>query len=133
MTASIVRRIRVMCVDDHPVIRQGLAAMLATDPRMELVAESVSGETALEDYRAHRPDVTLMDLDLPGITGVEATAQIRREFPSARILVMAMQAGDLQILEALAVGARGYLVKGMPMIELLAVIRKSVAEDLGEV
>lgn len=132
MTASIVRRIRIMCVDDHPVIRQGLAAMLATDPGMELVAEAISGEGALEAYREHRPDVTLMDLGLPGITGMEATVLIRSEFPGARILVMALQTGDLQILSALAVGACGYLVKGMPMMELLAVIRKAFAQDLGD-
>jgi len=132
MTAPILRRIRIMCVDDHPVIRRGLAAMLATDSKMELVAEANSGEIAVEAYREHRPDVTLMDLDLPGITGVEATARIRKDFPGARILVMAMHADDLQILHALAAGASGYLVKGMPMIELLAVIRRAVSQEFGE-
>jgi DNA-binding NarL/FixJ family response regulator len=121
-----------MCVDDHPIIRQGLAAVLAADPRMELVAEASSGEIAVAVYREHRPDVTLMDLDMPGITGVEATVRIRREFPAARILVMATQTDDPQILHALAAGASGYLVKGMPMIELLAVIRRAGAQYLGE-
>jgi DNA-binding NarL/FixJ family response regulator len=122
VSAIIPNSIRVMCVDDHPIVRQGLSAVLASDSNMELVAEATSGEDAIQAYRRHRPDVTLMDLHLPGMTGVEAIIAIRREFPSARIAVMTTEVGDVQIQRALAAGARGYMHKGTPMMEVLAII-----------
>jgi DNA-binding NarL/FixJ family response regulator len=114
--------IRVMCVDDHPIVRQGLSAIIASDPHIDLVAEAVSGEESIEAYRRHRPDVTLMDLHLPAMSGVEAIIAIRSDFPDARIAVMTTEAGDVQIQRALAAGARGYLHKGKPMREVLAMI-----------
>jgi DNA-binding NarL/FixJ family response regulator len=114
--------IRVMCVDDHPIVRQGLSAIIASDPDIDLVAEAVSGEESIEAYRRHRPDVTLMDLHLPAMSGVEAIIAIRSDYPDARIAVMTTEAGDVQIQRALAAGARGYLHKGKPMREVLAMI-----------
>jgi CheY-like chemotaxis protein len=125
MTATLSSRIRVMCVDDHPIIRQGLSAVLANDPKMELVAEATTGEDALGAFRKHRPNVTLMDLHLPGMTGVEAVVAICREFRDARIVVMATETDDVQIQCALAAGARGYIYKGMPMIDVLAIIHQA--------
>jgi DNA-binding NarL/FixJ family response regulator len=121
--ATPIATIRVMCVDDHPVVRQGLAAMLASDPAMELIAEATSGEHAIASYREHRPDVTLMDLRLPGIAGVEAIIAIRSEFPQARIAVLTTEGGDVLVQRALAAGARGYILKGTPMVEVLDAIR----------
>jgi DNA-binding NarL/FixJ family response regulator len=114
--------IRVMCVDDHPIVRQGLSAIIASDPGIDLVAEAMNGEDSIEAYRRHRPDVTLMDLHLPTMSGVEAIIAIRNDFPEARIAVMTTEAGDVQIQRALAAGARGYLHKGKPMREVLAMI-----------
>jgi len=114
--------IRVMCVDDHPIVRQGLSAIIASDPGIDLVAEAMNGEDSIEAYRRHRPDVTLMDLHLPTMSGVEAIIAIRNDFPDARIAVMTTEAGDVQIQRALAAGARGYLHKGKPMREVLAMI-----------
>jgi DNA-binding NarL/FixJ family response regulator len=124
MSAIISSSIRVMCVDDHPIVRQGLSAVLASDPNMELIAEATSGEDAVHAYRKYRPDVTLMDLHLPGMTGVEAIIAIRGEFPNARIAVMTTEVGDVQIQRALAAGARAYMHKGMPMIDVLAIIHE---------
>jgi|SRR5882757_1898841 len=127
MTAVSSSRILVMCVDDHPIIRQGLSAVLANDPKMELVAEVTNGEDAIGAYRKHRPHVTLMDLHLPGMTGVEAVVAIRREFRDARIVVMATDADDAQIQRALAAGARAFMHKGMAMIDVLAIIHEAHA------
>jgi DNA-binding NarL/FixJ family response regulator len=114
--------IRVMCVDDHPIVRQGLSAIIASDPDIDLVAEAVTGEESIEAYRRHRPDVTLMDLHLPAMSGVEAIIAIRSDYPDARIAVMTTEAGDVQIQRALAAGARGYLHKGKSMREVLSMI-----------
>ena len=102
--------IRVMCVDDHPIFREGLAAVLANDPGFELVAEAGTGEEAIEKFRAYRPDVTLMDLRLPGISGTEAIAAIRAEFPDARIVVLTTETGDVPMQRTLNAGAKGYVL-----------------------
>jgi DNA-binding NarL/FixJ family response regulator len=129
MAAVIRSCISVMCVDDHPIIRQGLSAVLASDPRLKLVAQVATAESAIDAFRRVRPDVTLMDLHLPCMTGVEAIITIRKEFPEALILVMATEVDDGQIQRALAAGARGYLHKGMPMTDLLAGIHDVVEES----
>jgi DNA-binding NarL/FixJ family response regulator len=115
--------IRVMCVDDHPIFREGLSAVLANDAGFELVAEAGSGEEAIEKFRECRPDVTLMDLRLPGISGTEAIAAIRAEFPDARIVVLTTETGDVPMQRTLNAGAKGYVLKGMAMSELLDIIR----------
>ena len=115
--------IRVMCVDDHPIFREGLSAVLANDAGFELVAEAGSGEEAIEKFRTCRPDVTLMDLRLPGISGTEAIAAIRAEFPDARIVVLTTETGDVPMQRTLNAGAKGYVLKGMAMSELLDIIR----------
>ncbi len=115
--------IRVMCVDDHPIFREGLSAVLANDAGFELVAEAGTGEEAIEKFRACRPDVTLMDLRLPGISGTEAIAAIRAEFPDARIVVLTTETGDVPMQRTLNAGAKGYVLKGMAMSELLDIIR----------
>ena len=115
--------IRIMTVDDHPMLRQGIAAIIKTQPDMELVAEASDGEDAIAQFRRHRPDVTLMDLQMPNVNGVEAIDRIRREFPDAKILVFSTYAGDVQILHAMKAGARGYLLKGDVRTGLLDAIR----------
>lgn len=112
-----------MCVDDHPIFRQGLAAVIASDAELQLVAESGSAEESIETYRTTRPDITLMDLRLPGMGGIEAISAIRAEFANARIIVLTTETGDAQIQRALLAGAKGYALKGMPMAELIAIIR----------
>ncbi len=115
--------IRIMTVDDHPLFRNGVAALLATQPDMQLVAGGASGRGALLQFRTHRPDVTLMDLQMPEMSGLEATIAIRAEFPEARIIVLTTYAGDVQVLRALQAGARAYLLKTLVDKELLDTIR----------
>ncbi|MGA7893646.1 MAG: response regulator transcription factor, partial [Candidatus Sulfotelmatobacter sp.] len=110
--SSIKGSIRIMTVDDHPLLRQGIAALLKTQPDMQLVAEACDGEEGVAQFRAHRPDVTLMDLQMPNVNGTEAISRIRSEFPDAKILVLSTYAGDVQVLRAIKAGARGYLLKG---------------------
>ena len=115
--------IRILTVDDHPLLREGIAALVGRQTDMELVAEASSGREALEQFRKHRPDVTLMDLQMPEMDGIEATSVIRGEFPDARIIVLTTHAGDVQISRALKAGARAYLLKGLLRKELLETIR----------
>jgi len=115
--------IRILTVDDHPLFRSGVAALLASQPDMQLVAEGADGREAVRQFRTHRPDVTLMDLQMPEMNGLEATIAIRAEFPDARIIVFTTFAGDVQVLRALQAGARGYLLKTSLDTELLTTIR----------
>jgi DNA-binding NarL/FixJ family response regulator len=117
------RLIRVLSVDDHPLLREGIAALVASQPDMELVAEAANGREAVEQFRKHRPDVTLMDLQMPEMSGIDAMGAIRAEFPEARIVVLTTYAGDVQVMRALKGGARAYLLKGLLRKELLETIR----------
>lgn len=117
-------RIRVLCVDDHRVVREGLAAMINRRPDMEVVAEAAGGEAALAMYRQHQPDVTLMDLQMPRVNGLGAIRLIRAEYPDARIVVLTMYQGDEDILRALEAGAATYLIKDDLSDELIPIIRE---------
>src|SRR5271167_3886331 len=105
------KSIRILAVDDHPLIRQGIAGLVAVQADMTLVGEASNGRDAIQQFRAHRPDVTLMDLQMPEMSGVDAIIAIRNEFPEARIIVLTTYTGDAQILRVLKAGARGYLLK----------------------
>ena len=115
--------IRILAVDDHPLLRKGIAALLNTESDMKLIAEASNGQEAIEKFRLHRPDVTLMDLQMPDMNGTEAINCIQREFPDARIVVLTTYTGDTQVLKALKAGARAYILKGHVHRELLEVIR----------
>jgi DNA-binding NarL/FixJ family response regulator len=115
--------IRVLSVDDHPLLREGVAALVANQSDMELIAEASNGREAVEQFRKHLPDVTLMDLQMPEMSGIDAIGAIRGEFPEARIIVLTTYAGDVQVLRALKAGARAYLLKGLLRKELLETIR----------
>jgi DNA-binding NarL/FixJ family response regulator len=117
------RKIRVLVVDDHPVLRDGVAAALQNQADMEMVGEARNGEEAVERFRALRPDVTLMDLQMPGMNGVDAIAAIRGKHPDARIIVLTTYTGDAQAVRALKAGAAGYLLKGGLRTELIDAIR----------
>jgi DNA-binding NarL/FixJ family response regulator len=116
-------RIRILAVDDHPLLREGIAALVASQPDMELIAEAADGREAIAQFRKHRPDVTLMDLQMPYLEGIDAMIAIRGEFPEARIVVLTTYTGDVQVLRALKAGARAYLLKGLLRRELLETIR----------
>lgn len=115
--------IRVLAVDDHPIVRRGIALMLSTEPDIELVAEAANGREAIQQFRAHRPDVTLMDLQMREMGGVDAISAIRSEFPQARIIVLTTYAGDVQARRAMHAGAHAYLLKDSLDRELLDTIR----------
>ena len=115
--------IRILTVDDHALLREGIAALVNAEPDMKLVAEAKNGQEAIEKFRLHRPDVTLMDLQMPGLNGIEAIHAIRSEFPNARIIVLTTYTGDVQVVRALQAGARGYLLKGHVHTELMDNIR----------
>lgn len=115
--------IRVMCVDDHALVRKGIASILATEADVALVAEARDGREAIELFRRHRPDVTLMDLRMPGTDGIAATAAIRAEFADARIIALTSYDGDQEIFRALEAGVRGYILKEMVHTEVIRAIR----------
>ena len=117
------KQIKIMTVDDHPILRQGIAALIADEPDMTLVAEATNGREAIQQFRANRPDVTLMDLQMPEMNGLDAMIAIRGEFADARIIVLTTYAGDVQARRALQAGARAYLLKNSLHKELLDTIR----------
>ena len=133
MTAKAIRRselvssdtqtIRVLVADDHALLRQGVASLVNAEPDMALVAQARTGREAIEQFRLNRPDITLMDLQMPDMGGLEAMTGIRDEFPDARIIVLTTYSGDAQALRALRAGARGYLLKGHVHTDLLDTIR----------
>jgi len=140
MTAS--NRIKVLCVDDHPLVRDGIAFALQQQDDMMLVGEATNGLEAIAAFRQHRPDVTLMDLQMPQMNGIDAMAAIRSEFPTARIVMLTTYSGDVQVSRALSLGAVGYLLKGTLRSELIDTIRAvhaglrripaDIANDLAE-
>ena len=115
--------IRILLVDDHPLLRQGIALLTAGEPDMQLVGEASNGLEAVEQFRKHRPDVTLMDLQMPEMNGIDAMIAIRSEFSDARFIVLTTYTGDMQVLRALKAGARAYLLKSLLRKELLDTIR----------
>ena len=136
------RVIRILTVDDHPILRRGIAALVNAEPDMKLVAEAASGEEAIEQFKKCRPDVTLMDLQMSGMSGIEAIISIRSDFPDARIIVLTTYLNEMQVIRALKAGARAYVLKGHIDQDLSEVIRgvhagqrrvpPEVAADLAE-
>jgi DNA-binding NarL/FixJ family response regulator len=117
------KKIRILTVDDHPILRQGIAGLIADESDMAVVAEAANGREAIQQFRTHRPDVTLMDLQMPEMNGLDAMIAIRGEFPDARIIVLTTYTGDVQALRALKAGARAFLLKNSLYKELLDTIR----------
>jgi DNA-binding NarL/FixJ family response regulator len=120
---SVPNLIRILAVDDHPLLRKGLAALMNAEPDLKLVAEATNGKEAIDAFRTHQPDVTLMDLQMPGVDGIQAIEAIRREFPQARIIVLTTYSGDVQVVHALKAGAKAYVLKGHVLDDLLDTIR----------
>ena len=116
--------IRILCIDDHPLMREGIAAIIRNEPDMLLVAEASNGREAIQGFREHRPDVTLMDLRLPDISGIDAMVAIRTEFADARIIMLTTFEGDVEIRRALQAGAVSYMLKTMPRRQLVETIRR---------
>jgi DNA-binding NarL/FixJ family response regulator len=115
--------IRILCVDDHPLLREGIAALIENQSDMELVAQATNGREALDSFRQHRPDITLMDLQMPEMSGIDAMSTIRSEFPDARIIVLTTHTGDSLVSRAMKAGARAYLLKSAVRKELLDTVR----------
>src|ERR1700739_2809286 len=111
-------RIRILAVDDHPIVREGIAALIAIQPDMVLVGEASDGREAVQQFRIHRPDVTVMDLQMPEMNGIDALSAIRVEFPGAKVIMLTTYAGDFQIFRALKAGAQGYILKAVLHREL---------------
>lgn len=120
---ALAKQISILSVEDHPVFRQGLTTIIETEPDMVLVGQAVNGVEAIAEFRRHRPDITLMDLRLPGTNGTDTLIAIRGEFPDARIIMLSSSDSDGEIQRALRSGASGYVLKSMPQDDLLAVIR----------
>lgn len=116
--------IRILCVDDHPLFREGIATVIASQPDMAVVSMAATAKEAIEEYRNTLPDVTLMDLRLPDMSGIGVLTAIRGEFPNARIIMLTTFEGDVEVQRALAAGARGYMLKSTPLEELVTVIRE---------
>ena len=122
MTAQVA--IRILTVDDHPLLREGIAAIIENEPDMVVVSQASTGTEAIQHHRDHRPDITLMDLRLPDVSGIDAMTAIRSEFPEAKIIMLTTFSGDVEISRALGAGARGYLLKSMPPKEIAEMIRQ---------
>src|SRR5437763_8224896 len=120
-------KIRVFSVDDHPLLQEGIATIIRNQPDMLLAAEASNGREAIQRFREHAPDVTLMDLRVPDMSGIDAMIAIRLEFPEARIIILTTFAGDVEIQRALEAGARAYVLKSMPPKELVEVVRQVYA------
>jgi DNA-binding NarL/FixJ family response regulator len=121
---STTPRIRVFCVDDHPLMREGIAAVIRNESDMQLVAEASTGHEAIQGFREHQPDVTLMDVRMPDMGGIDALLAIRTEFADARVIMLTTFEGDAEIQRALEAGAQGYMLKSMPRKQLVDMIRK---------
>ena len=121
---TVTDPMKILCVDDHPLMREGIAAIVRNEPDMLLVGEASNGREAILHFREHRPDVTLMDLRLPDIGGIDAMIAIRSEFPNARVVMLTTFEGDAEIQRALEAGAQGYMLKSMPRKQLVELIRK---------
>jgi len=117
-------RIRVFCVDDHPLLREGIITLINNQPDMQVVGEASTGQKAIEGFREHQPDIALMDIRLPDMSGIDVMIAIRKEFPGARVIMLTTSEGDVEIQRALEAGASGYMLKSMPPKEVVEAVRQ---------